>query len=86
MNSQNPFRTILGLITLLSLTTCSKGESNLGSCTVNCGIGLGVTNYSSTQYSFISESECEKKGETSSCKVYYCPPTGEEEDCHRVDD
>ena len=78
----------LGLALLcLTVTACgSVSDSDSGGCTVSCG-GFGTGDpFTSTQYMFISESECREEGErrSGSCRASYCPPTGNESDCYQV--
>lgn len=77
------FNSFLGLIGLFIIASCSIDESSgLGGCTVQCGV-VGLTTLTTSHYKFISKADCKKKAEESSksCKVVYCPPSGNEEDC-----
>ncbi len=73
---------LFALIGLFAITSCSSDDSGLGGCTVGCGV-VGLTGYSLTEYKFISKAECQQKKEESakSCRVVYCPPTGNSDDC-----
>lgn len=75
--------TISSLTAFCAIISCSSDDSSgLGGCTVGCGV-VGLTGYSLTEYKFISKSDCEQKKEESakSCRVVYCPPTGNSDDC-----
>ena len=73
---------LLILISLVIVLSCSTDDSNLGGCTVGCGV-VGLTGYSLTEYKFISKADCKQKKEESakSCRVVYSPPTGNSDDC-----
>jgi hypothetical protein len=73
------------VVCIFSLMSCDGG-SELGGCSVSCG-GLGTGQpFRQTNYMFINEADCRKKGEESSggCKASYCPPTGNSDDCYQV--
>jgi len=71
---------------ILLLQTSSCGDSELGGCTIDCGV-VGVTTITSTFYRGLSESECIEKAQAKggpNCKANFCPPTGNANDCYRV--
>ena len=75
------------LIAIIILFGLSCGESDGGgNCSISCGgIGTGQP-FVQNNFPFLSEAECIKKGEEFSkgCRVAYCPPTGDPDDCYEV--
>jgi len=79
----------LSLIICISflIAACGSSSDGKGGCTVDCsdlGSSINIKNYR-----FISEDECRAHADAEtakkfSCKVWYCPPTGNEDDCYRV--
>jgi len=79
---------VFGIIALV-VVGCGGGDDDGGGggCTVDCSDLGGSTDI--TLYSNISEDDCRAHADAETaehfpCKVWYCPPTGNEDDCYRV--
>ena len=85
MRARTLLLTIICIITLCFMSSCGKGGET-GACTLSCG-GAGTGQpFFWQNIPFVSESECQKRGEErgGGCKASYCPPTGNSNDCYQV--
>lgn len=87
-DNMNFFRSLCLIICISFLiAACGNSGDGKGSCTVDCSV-LG-SSIDITTYRFISEDKCRAHADATAprgypCKVWYCPPTGNEDDCYRV--